>query len=102
MKLEQMHSLSIDILNQLGQLKKKKEEMNIALNTQTGQIYVGGIKPKNKLYSDEKGYYLIDGFDKFMGKKYAIRKYFSPIENVVLSNYMNDTYEDGGGVEIAE
>jgi len=80
-------------------LKRKKEEMNIALNTQTGQVYVGGIKPKNKLYSDEKGYFLIDGYDKFMGKKYPIKKYFSPIENYVLSNYMNDKFKDGGSLD---
>ena len=31
MKLEQMHSLSIDILNQLGQLKKMVEDNKIEL-----------------------------------------------------------------------
>jgi len=31
MKLEQMHSLSIDILNQLGQLKKMVEENEVEL-----------------------------------------------------------------------
>jgi hypothetical protein len=31
MKLEQMHSLSIDILNQLGQLKKMIEDNEIEL-----------------------------------------------------------------------
>ena len=77
-------------------LRRKKSEMNISINTQTGQVYVGGIKPKNKLYEDDKGYYLIEGYGKFMNQKYPIKKYFSPIENVVLFNYMNNIYADGG------
>ena len=35
-------------------IKQKKSEMYIAQNTNTGQVYVGGIKSKNKLYKDEK------------------------------------------------
>lgn len=80
-------------------INKKRSEMNISINTKTGRVYVGGIKPKNKLYGDDKGYYLIEGFDKFMNQKYPIKKYFSPIENVVLSNYMNDTFKDGGSID---
>lgn len=77
-------------------LKKKYSEMNVSLNTKTGQVYVGGIKPNNKLYSDDKGYYLIDGYEKFMNKKYPIKKYFNHLENTVLSYYMNDKFEKGG------
>ena len=77
-------------------LKKKYSEMNVSLHTKTGQVYVGGIKPNNKLYSDDKGYYLIDGYEKFMNKKYPIKKYFNHLENAVLSYYMNDKFEKGG------
>lgn len=80
-------------------LRKTKAEMNIALNTKNFQVYVGGIKPKNKLYEDEKGYFLISDYGKFMGKKYPIKKYFSTLEQKVLFDYMNDVkYAKGGGV----
>lgn len=83
-------------------IKKKMGEMYIALNTKTGQVYVGGIKPKNKLYKDEKGYYLIDGYGTFMGKKYPVKKYFSPLENAVLSAYMEEKFDNGGTAENEE
>lgn len=83
-------------------IKKKKAEMYIALNTKTGQVYVGGIKPKNKLNQDDKGYFLIDGYGTFMGKKYPIKKYFSPLENAVLSDYMKEEYRNGGGIKRKE
>ena len=66
-----------------------EQMLNISLNTETGDVYVGGLKRKNILYRDEKGYFLIDGYGKFMNKKYPIKKYFSPSENEVLSAYMN-------------
>ncbi len=72
--------------------------MNIVLNTKTGQVYVGGIKPKNRVFKDEKGYYLIEGYGKFMGKKYPMKKHFTPSENEVLDAYMQDKYAKGGGV----
>jgi hypothetical protein len=81
-------------------LKKKYSEMNVSLNTKTGQVYVGGIKPNNKLYSDDKGYYLIDGYGKFMNKKYPIKKYFNHLENTVLSYYMNDKFKKGGETKV--
>jgi hypothetical protein len=80
-------------------IKKKRSEMYIALNTKTGQVYVGGIKPKNRLFKDEKGYYLIDGYGKFMGKKYPVKKHFSPLENAVLSDYMEEKFGKGGKTE---
>ena len=79
-------------------IKQKMSEMNIALNTKTGQVYVGGIKPKNIVFKDEKGYYLVEGYGKFMGKKYPIKKHFTPSENEVLDAYMQDKYAKGGGV----
>ncbi|MEI7960720.1 MAG: hypothetical protein WCI04_00130 [archaeon] len=79
-------------------IKQKMSEMNIALNTKTGQVYVGGIKPKNRVFKDEKGYYLVEGYGKFMGKKYPIKKHFTPSENEVLDAYMQDKYAKGGGV----
>lgn len=80
-------------------IKQKMSEMNIALNTKTGQVYVGGIKPKNRVFKDEKGYYLVEGYGKFMGKKYPIKKHFTPSENEVLDAYMQDKYAKGGGVK---
>ena len=77
----------------------KMSEMNIALNTKTGQVYVGGIKPKNRVFKDEKGYYLVEGYGKFMGKKYPIKKHFTPSENEVLDAYMQDKYAKGGEVK---
>ena len=76
--------------------------MNIALNTKTGQVYVGGIKPKNRVFKDEKGYYLVEGYGKFMGKKYPIKKHFTPSENEVLDAYMQDKYAKGGEVGFDE
>lgn len=69
-------------------IRQKIAKMNIALNTKTDQVYVGGIKFKNKLYKDDKGYYLISGYEKFMNNKYPVKKYFTPDENEVLDAYM--------------
>jgi hypothetical protein len=77
-------------------IKQKMSEMNIALNTKTEQVYVGGIKPENRVFKDEKGYYLVEGYGKFMGKKYPIKKHFTPSENEVLDAYMQDKYAKGG------
>lgn len=79
-------------------MREKIAKMNISLNTQTGQVFVGGLKPKNKLYSDEKGYYLIEGYSKFLNKKYPIKKYFNTDENLVLNAYMQNNYGGGGKV----
>lgn len=77
-------------------IRQKIAEMNVALNTKNGQVYVGGIKPKNRLFKDEKGYYLVEEYGKFMGKKYPIKKHFTPSENEVLDVYMQDKYAKGG------
>lgn len=77
-------------------MREKIAKMNISLNTKDGQVYVGGIKPKNKLFKDEKGYYLVDGYGKFMGKKSPVKKHFSMSENEVLEAYMQNKYAKGG------
>ena len=81
-------------------MREKIAEMNIALNTKNGQVYVGGIKTKNRLFKDEKGYYVVEEYGKFMGKKYPLKKRFSMSENEVLDAYMQDKYASGGGVGI--
>ena len=74
---------------------------NIALNTQTGNVYVGGTKPKNILYKDEKGFFLIDGYGKFMNKKYPIKKYFTDkVEIEILEKYMQKEFANGGEILI--
>jgi hypothetical protein len=63
-----------------GSIEKEQElrnKMNISINTQNGKIYIGGLKPKNILYKDDNGFFLIDGYGKFMGKKYPVKKYFT-------------------------
>ena len=55
-----------------GDIREKIAKMNILLNTKSGQVYIGGIKPKNRLFKDENGYFLIVGYGKFMNKKYFI------------------------------
>ena len=74
--------------------------MNIAWNTKSGQVYVGGIKPKNRLFKDENGYFLIVGYGKFMNKKYPRKEYFTKAENEVIDGYMQDKYADGGEVMV--
>lgn len=78
------------------EMRKKIAQMNIILNTSSGQVYVGGIKNKNKLFKDENGYHLIEGYWKFMGKRYPLKKYFTASENEVLNAYMQDQYAKGG------
>ena len=80
--------------------KRVKGKMNIAVNIKTGNVYVGGVKPKNILYKDEKGYYIIDGYGKFLNKKYPIKKYFTDeTEIAVLRDYLADKkYAKGGAV----
>ena len=49
MKLEQMHSLSIDILNQLGQLKKMVEDNKIELSADwPDPSFIGQFLPNTK------------------------------------------------------
>ena len=73
------------------EIKNKLEEMNICVNTQTGEVFVGGTKRKNKLHKDDSGYYLITGFGKFLKNKYPIKKYFkNKIEIAALNQYINN------------
>lgn len=76
-----------------------RQKMNISTNTKTGHIHIGGLKRKNILYKDEKGFYLIDGYGKFMGKRYPIKKYFTnKAEIEVLERVVNE-YANGGDVK---
>jgi len=81
---------------EISEMRKKIAQMNIILNTSSGQVYVGGTKNKNKLFKDENGYYLVEGYWKFMGKRYPLKKYFTASENEVLNAYMQDQYAKGG------
>ena len=83
-----------------GNIREKIAKMNILLNTKSGQVYIGGIKPKNRLFKDENGYFLIVGYGKFMNKKYPRKEYFTKAENEVIDAYMQDKYADGGEVMV--
>lgn len=79
--------------------RQLRHKMNIGWNTQTGHIYVGGQKRKNILYKDENGFYLIDGYGKFMGKRYPVKKYFTDKAEIEVLERVVNEYSDGGDVK---
>ena len=71
----------------IEQIKAKCWEMNICTNTVTGHVFVGGLKKKNILYSDDGNYYLITGYEKFMGIKHAKKLFFKDKLEIAAINY---------------
>lgn len=77
-------------------MRERIGNMRLAYNTITGEVFAGGIKRKNKIYKDSKGYYVIEGYGTFMKKKYPIKKYFNPNENDVITAFIEGKYASGG------
>jgi hypothetical protein len=78
--------------------EKLRQKMNIATHTKTGNIYVGGLKRKNILYKDDKGFYLIERYEKFIDKKYPIKKYFTDKSEIEILEKVVNEYANGGGI----
>lgn len=65
--------------------------MNICVNTQTDEVYVGGLQKKNILHKDDKGYFLVTGYGKFLKSKYPIKQYFTnEMEVAALNQYIKN------------
>ena len=78
---------TIELNFSLEQIKAKCREMNICTNTVTGHVFVGGLKKKNILYSDDGNYYLITGYEKSMGINHAKKLFFIDKLEIAAINY---------------
>jgi len=74
-------------MNNIIEIKETLSKLNVCINTQTDDIYIGGLTKKNILHKDDKGFFLIEKYEKFMGKKYPIKKYFNDNKEVEAINY---------------
>ena len=74
-------------MNNILEIKKTLATLNVAINTQTSDVYVGGLNKNNILHKDENGLFLIQGYGKFLNKKYPIKKYFSDNKEIEALNY---------------
>lgn len=75
-------------------------KLGLVIRTSDGQVFMGGIKPKNRLYKDENGYYLIESYGKFMGKKYPVKRHITDkLEIKVIEKFLDDdSFAKGGGI----
>lgn len=74
-------------LSEIDTIKDTLSKLNVCTNTQTGDIYIGGLSNKNLLHKDDKGYFIIESYGKFMGKRYPIKKHFTDPKEVEAIDY---------------